>query len=95
MEKVCKWCSNYNKGECPVLNEKLNVDQPLIYYDILSIVEQFFHKKFRLYLKSVDLQYLAAELTNKIDSLVDAKTENPIIEFDCEKIEDFSCKYWR
>lgn len=95
MEKNCKWCSNYNKGKCTVLNEKLNVDQPLIYWGILGIIGQFFDKNFRLYLKPEDLQELSTQLTNEIDSFVDAKTENPTIEFDCEKLEDFSCKYWR
>ena len=51
MEKICKWCSNYNKGKCTILNEKLNVDQPLIYWGILGIIGQFFDKNFRHYLK--------------------------------------------
>ena len=95
MEKICKWCSNYNKGKCTILNEKLNVDQPLIYWGILGIIGQFFDKNFRHYLKPEDLQELSAQLTNEIDSFVDTKTENLTIEFDCEELEDFSCKYWR
>ena len=48
MEKICKWCSNYNKGKCTILNEKLNVDQPLIYWGILGIIGQFFDKNFKI-----------------------------------------------
>ncbi|WP_339120820.1 hypothetical protein [Fusobacterium nucleatum] len=95
MEKVCKWCSNYNNGKCSVLNEKLSTDVSSPYWGILNIIEKFFNSNFRLYLKPENLQELATQLTNKIDSFVDAEIENPIIEFDYEELEDFSCKYWR
>ena len=95
MEKVCKWCSNYNKGKCTILNEKLYPDVPSSGWGTLDIVTKFFDNHFRRFLDPNDLYDLSTQLTNEIDSFVDAKTENPTIEFDYEELEDFSCKYWR
>lgn len=95
MEKICKWCSNYNKGKCTILNEKLNVDQPLIYWEILGIIGQFFDNHFRRFLDPNDLYDLAEELSDEINDFVIEKSESTTIELGYEQQEDFSCKYWR
>ena len=93
MEKICKYCSNYNKGKCSILNEKLSTDISFSYWGVLNIIENFFNDNFRLYLPPEDLQELASQLSNKIDSFIDAEIENPTINND--EIDDFSCNYWR
>ena len=93
MEKICKYCSNYNKGKCSILNEKLSTDISFSYWGVLNIIENFFNDNFRLYLPPEDLQELASKLSNKIESFVDAEIENPIINND--ETDDFSCNYWR
>ncbi len=47
MEKNCKWCSNYNKGKCTILNEKLYPDVPSSYWGSLDIITKFFDNHFR------------------------------------------------
>ena len=93
MEKICKYCSNYNKGKCSILNEKLSTDISFSYWGVLNIIENFFNDNFRLYLPPEDLQELASQLSDKIESFVDAEIENPIINND--ETDDFSCNYWR
>ena len=93
MEKICKYCSNYNKGKCSILNEKLSTDVSFSYRGVLNIIENFFNDNFRLYLPPEDLEKLATQLSNKIESFVDAEIENPIINND--ETDDFSCNYWR
>ena len=70
MEKICKYCSNYNKGKCSILNEKLSTDISFSYWGVLNIIENFFNDNFRLYLPPEDLQELASQLSNKIDSFI-------------------------
>ena len=93
MEKICKYCSNYNKGKCSILNEKLSTDVSFSYRGVLNIIENFFNDNFRLYLPPEDLEELATQLSDKIESFVDAEIENPIINND--ETDDFSCNYWR
>ena len=93
MEKICKYCSNYNKGKCSILNEKLSTDISFSYWGVLNIIENFFNDNFRLYLPPEDLQELASQLSNKIDSFIDAEIENPTINND--ETDDFSCNSWR
>ena len=93
MEKICKYCSNYNKGKCPILNEKLSTDVSFSYRGVLNIIENFFNDNFRLYLPPEDLEKLSTQLSDKIESFVDAEIENPIINND--ETDDFSCNYWR
>lgn len=93
MEKICKYCSNYNKGKCSILNEKLSIDVSFSYRGVLNIIENFFNDNFRLYLPPEDLEKLANQLSDKIESFVDAEIENPIINND--ETDDFSCNYWR
>ena len=93
MEKICKYCSNYNKGKCSILNEKLSTDVSFSYRGVLNIIENFFNDNFRLYLPPEDLEKLANQLSDKIESFVDAEIENPIINND--ETDDFSCNYWR
>lgn len=93
MEKICKYCSNYNKGKCSILNEKLSTDVSFSYRGVLNIIENFFNDNFRLYLPPEDLEKLATQLSDKIESFVDAEIENPII--NNGEIDDFSCNYWR
>lgn len=93
MEKNCKYCSNYNKGKCSILNEKLSTDVSFSYRGVLNIIENFFNDNFRLYLPPEDLEKLATQLSDKIESFVDAEIENPIINND--ETDDFSCNYWR
>ena len=93
MEKICKYCSNYNKGKCSILNEKLSTDISFSYWGVLNIIENFFNDNFRLYLPPEDLEKLATQLSDKIESFVDAEIENPIINND--ETDDFSCNYWR
>lgn len=93
MEKICKYCSNYNKGKCSILNEKLSTDISFSYWGVLNIIENFFNDNFRLYLPPEDLQELASQLSNKIDSFIDAEIEDPTINND--ETDDFSCNYWR
>lgn len=93
MEKICKYCSNYNKGKCSILNEKLSTDVSLSYRGVLNIIENFFNNNFRLYLPPEDLEKLATQLSDKIESFVEAEIENPIIYND--ETDDFSCNYWR
>jgi hypothetical protein len=93
MEKICKYCSNYNKGKCSILNEKLSTDVSFSYRGVLNIIENFFNDNFRLYLPPEDLEKLATQLSDKIESFVDAEIENPIIYND--ETDDFSCNYWR
>ncbi|WP_338948568.1 hypothetical protein [Fusobacterium nucleatum] len=93
MEKICKYCSNYNKGKCSILNEKLSTDVSFSYWGVLNIIENFFNDNFRLYLPPEDLEKLATQLSDKIESFVDAEIENPIINND--ETDDFSCNYWR
>ncbi|MCL4591713.1 hypothetical protein ACDQ56_02680 [Fusobacterium animalis] len=93
MEKICKYCSNYNKGKCSILNEKLSTDVSFSYRGVLNIIENFFNDNFRLYLPPEDLEKLATQLSDKIESFVDAEIENPIINND--ETDDFSCNYWR
>lgn len=93
MEKICKYCSNYNKGKCSILNEKLSTDVSFSYRGVLNIIENFFNDNFRLYLSPEDLEKLATQLSDKIESFVDAEIENPIINND--ETDDFSCNYWR
>lgn len=93
MEKICKYCSNYNKGKCSILNEKLSTDVSFSYRGVLNIIENFFNDNFRLYLPPEDLEKLATQLSDKIESFVEAEIENPII---CnDETDDFSCNYWR
>ena len=40
MEKICKWCSNYNKGKCTILNEKLYPDVPSSYNDLYDLADE-------------------------------------------------------
>ena len=89
MEKICKYCSNYNKGKCSILNEKLSTDVSLSYRGVLNIIENFFNNNFRLYLPPEDLEKLATQLSDKIESFVEAEIENPIIYND--ETDDFSC----
>ena len=93
MEKICKYCSNYNKGKCSILNEKLSTDVSFSYRGVLNIIENFFNDNFRLYLPPEDLEKLATQLSDKIESFVDAEIENLIINND--ETDDFSCNYWR
>lgn len=93
MEKICKYCSNYNKGKCSILNEKLSTDVSFSYRGVLNIIENFFNDNFRLYLPPEDLEKLSTQLSDKIESFVDAEIENPIINND--ETDDFSCNYWR
>lgn len=93
MEKICKYCSNYNKGKCSILNEKLSTDVSFSYRGVLNIIENFFNDNFRLYLSPEDLEKLATQLSDKIESFVDAEIENPII--NNNETDDFSCNYWR
>lgn len=93
MEKICKYCSNYNKGKCSILNEKLSTDVSFSYWGVLNIIENFFNDNFRLYLPPEDLEKLATQLSDKIESFVEAEIENPIIYND--ETDDFSCNYWR
>lgn len=93
MEKICKYCSNYNKGKCSILNEKLSTDVSFSYWGVLNIIENFFNDNFRLYLPPEDLEKLATQLSDKIESFVDEEIENPIINND--ETDDFSCNYWR
>ncbi|PHI14197.1 hypothetical protein LDK30_07970 [Fusobacterium polymorphum] len=93
MEKICKYCSHYNKGKCSILNEKLSTDVSLSYRGVLNIIENFFNNNFRLYLPPEDLEKLATQLSDKIESFVEAEIENPIIYND--ETDDFSCNYWR
>ena len=93
MEKICKYCSNYNKGKCSILNEKLSTDVSFSYRGVLNIIENFFNDNFRLHLPPEDLEKLATQLSDKIESFVDAEIENPIINND--ETDDFSCNYWR
>ena len=93
MEKICKYCSNYNKGKCSILNEKLSTDVSFSYWGVLNIIENFFNDNFRLYLPPEDLEKLSTQLSDKIESFVDAEIENPIINND--ETDDFSCNYWR
>lgn len=93
MEKICKYCSNYNKGKCSILNEKLSTDVSFSYRGVLNIIENFFNDNFRLYLPPEDLEKLATQLSDKIESFVDEEIENPIINND--ETDDFSCNYWR
>ena len=93
MEKICKYCSNYNKGKCSILNEKLSTDVSFSYRGVLNIIEYFFNDNFRLYLSPEDLEKLATQLSDKIESFVDAEIENPII--NNNETDDFSCNYWR
>lgn len=95
MEKICKWCSNYNKGKCTILNEKLIVEQPETYDEILEKINRFFNKNFRLYLNTENLKELVEELTDEIEYFVQIHVWlNTVIENN--KIEEeFFCKYWR
>ena len=93
MEKICKYCSNYNKGKCSILNEKLSTDISFSYWGVLNIIENFFNDNFRLYLPPEDLEKLATQLSDKIENFVDAEIENPIINND--ETDDFNCNYWR
>jgi hypothetical protein len=93
MEKICKYCSNYNKGKCSILNEKLSTDVSFSYRGVLNIIENFFNDNFRLYLPPEDLEKLATQLSDKIENFVDAEIENPIINND--ETDDFNCNYWR
>ena len=45
MEKICKYCSNYNKGKCSILNEKLSTDISFSYWGVLNIIENFFNDR--------------------------------------------------
>lgn len=92
MEKICKLCSNYNKGECSVLNEKLYTDVPSSDWGTLDIVTKFFDNYFRRFL---DPNELADELSDEINNFVIEKSEATTIELGYEQQEDFSCKYWR
>ena len=93
MEKICKYCSNYNKGKCSILNEKLSTDVSFSYRGVLNIIENFFNDNFRLYLPPEDLEKLATQLSDKIENFVDAEIENPII--NNYETDDFNCNYWR
>ena len=92
MEKICKLCSNYNKGECSVLNEKLYTDVPSSDWGTLDIVTKFFDNYFRRFL---DPNELADELSDEINNFFIEKSEATTIELGYEQQEDFSCKYWR
>ena len=95
MEKICKWCSNYNKGKCTILNEKLYPDVPSSYWGTLDIITKFFDNHFRRFLDPNDLYDLADELSDEINDFVIKKSEATTIELGYEQKEDFSCKYWR
>ena len=95
MEKVCKWCSNYNKGKCTILNEKLIVDEPETYDEILEKINRFFNKKFRLYLNPYNLKKLAEELTEEMEYFVQIDVGLNIVIKNNNIEEEFSCKYWR
>lgn len=95
MEKICKWCSNYNKGKCTILNEKLYSDVPSSYWGTLDIITKFFDNHFRGFLDPNDLYDLADELSDEINDFVIKKSEATTIELGYEQQEDFSCKYWR
>ena len=95
MEKICKWCSNYNKGKCTILNEKLYPDVPSSYWGTLDIITKFFDNHFRRFLDPNDLYDLADELSDEINDFVIKKSEATTIELGYEQQEDFSCKYWR
>lgn len=95
MEKVCKWCSNYNKGKCAILNEKLCLEVPSAEWGTLDIVRKFFNNHFRRFLDAEELYDLANELSDKINEFVIKKSEAATIELGYEQQEDFSCKYWR
>ena len=95
MEKICKYCSNYNKGKCSILNEKFYTDTPSSNWETLDIITKFFNNNFRRFLAPEELYDLADELSEKINELVIKKSENATIEFGYEQQEDFSCKYWR
>ena len=95
MEKNCKWCSNYNKGKCTILNEKIYPDVPSSYWGTLDIVTKFFNNHFRRFLDQEDLCDLADELSDEINEFVIEKSEAATIELGYEQEEDYSCKYWR
>lgn len=95
MEKVCKWCSNYNKGKCTILNEKFIVDAPETYDEILEKINRFFNKKFRLYLDPYNLKKLAEELTEEMEYFVQIDVGLNIVIKNSNIEEEFSCKYWR
>lgn len=95
MEKNCKWCSNYNKGKCTILNEKLYPDVPSSYWGTLDIITKFFNNHFRRFLDQEDLCDLADELSDEINNFIIEKSEAATIEFCYQQQEDFSCKYWR
>lgn len=75
------------------MNEKLSTDVSFSYRGVLNIIENFFNDNFRLYLPPENLEKLANQLSDKIESFVDAEIENPIINND--ETDDFSCNYWR
>ncbi|WP_405351988.1 hypothetical protein [Fusobacterium animalis] len=95
MEKICKWCSNYNKGKCTILNEKLYPDVPSSYWETLDIITKFFDNHFRRFLDPNDLYDLADELSDEINEFIIKNSEAATIEHGYEQEEDFSCKYWR
>ena len=95
MEKVCKWCSNYNNGKCSILNKKLYIDEPGIYDEILEKINRFFNKNFRLYLDPYNLKNLAEELTEEMEYFVQIDVGfNKVIK-NTNIEEEFSCNYWR
>ena len=69
MEKICKWCSNYNKGKCTILNEKLYPDVPSSYWGTLDIITKFFDNHFRRFLDPNDLYDLADELSKILPTI--------------------------
>lgn len=99
-DKECRWCINFNGGNCSKINEEISIDHNLVNLvedgELTEYLRENLEDKLKPYLSKKtyedDAEEIIQMVTDEVYSFFQDRLE---VSVEVPTMSEFHCKYWR